>query len=243
MSMSPVRSILTALLILLLSGSAFAAFDWLQKGRDLFGGAGDESPSNREIARGLKEALRIGSARVVDQVGALDGFNADPQIRIPLPENLNRARTTLTAIGMGGLFDDLETRLNRAAEAAAPEARALFWNAIEELTLEDVGQIYNGPQDAATAYFRGRMSDPLGEKMRPIVERSLAEVGAIQSYEAALGTYQKLPFVPDIKADLTSYVVDKGLEGIFYYLAEEEAAIRQNPAKRTTELLQKVFGR
>lgn len=242
MSMFPARISLTLLLILLLSGAAFAAFDWLQHGRELFGGSGSDSPSNREIARGLKEALRIGSTRVVDQVGALDGFNADPQIHIPLPENLDRARSTLTMIGMGGLFDDLETRLNRAAEAAAPEAKALFWNAIEQLTLEDVEQIYKGPQDAATTYFRSRMSGPLELKMRPIVEQSLAEVGALQSYDTALGSYRKLPFVPDIKADLTGYVVDRGLAGIFFYLAKEEAAIRQDPAKRTTELLRKVFG-
>ena len=102
--------------------------------------------------------------------------------------------------------------------------------------------IYNGPPDAATRYFQERMSAPLAEEMRPLVAESLAEVGAVQSYDAVMSRYQSLPLVPDVKADLTGHVVDKGMEGIFHYLAREEAAIRQNPAKRTTELLQQVFG-
>lgn len=240
------RFILPPLLTLLLAGPAPAVFDWLQKGKELLDDGSTSSSqalSSQEIGAGLKEALRVGAERVVDQVGALDGFNADPKIHIPLPDNLAKARSMLTAIGYGSMFDDLELKLNRAAEAAAPEARALFLDAIEELTLEDVQAIYNGPEDAATRYFRGKMNAPLSEKMQPIVDRSLEEVGAIRSYDAALGKYKSLPFVPDVKADLSSYVIDRGLDGIFFYLAEEEAAIRRNPVKRTSELLQKVFGR
>jgi len=239
-------AIITTLLALLLSSSSMAAFDWLQKGRQLLGGeTGTQSQalSNQEIGAGLKEALRVGAERVVGQVGALDGFNADPKIHIPLPDNLSKPRSMLAAIGYGSMFDDLELKLNRAAEAAAPEARVLFLKAIEAMTLEDVQAIYNGPDDAATQYFRSKMSTPLSDKMRPIIDRSLAEVGALNSYDKAVGKYKTLPFVPDVKADLTAYVLDKGLDGIFYYLAREEAAIRQNPVKRTTELLQKVFGK
>jgi len=238
--------IITSVVALLLNSSAMAAFDWLQKGRQLLGtetGAQNQTLSRQEIGAGLKEALRVGAERVVGQVGTLDGFNADPKIHIPLPESLDKARGMLAAIGYGSLFDDLELKLNRAAEAAAPEAKTLFLNAIEAMTLEDVQAIYNGPEDAATQYFRGKMSTPLSEKMRPIVDRSLAEVGALNSYDTAIGKYKTLPFVPDVKADLTDYVLAKGLDGIFYYLAREEAAIRQNPVKRTTELLQKVFGK
>jgi len=240
------RVVISPLLALLLTGSALASYDWLQKGRQLLGAETEtqnQTLSGQEIGAGLKEALRVGAERVVDQVGAPDGFNSDPKIHIPLPDNLAKARAMVTAIGYGSMFDDLELKLNRAAEAAAPEARALFLNAIEALTLEDVQAIYNGPEDAATRYFRGKMHAPLSEKMQPIVDRSLAEVGALTSYDTAVGKYKTLPFVPDVKADLTEYVIDKGLDGIFYYLAREEAAIRQNPAKRTTELLQKVFAR
>ncbi|MDP2105001.1 MAG: DUF4197 domain-containing protein, partial [Desulfobulbaceae bacterium] len=140
------------------------------------------------------------------------------------------------------MLDDLEVKLNRAAETATPQAKQLFWQAIEAMTLDDVMSIYNGPADAATRYFQGKMSKPLAEEMRPVVSESLDQVGAIQSYDAAIGQYRNLPLVPDVKTDLTGYVVEKGMEGIFYYLAKEEAAIRQNPAKRTTELLQQVFG-
>jgi len=233
-----------SLLILLLAGPAPAAFDWLQKGKELLDvGTAEPALTDQELGQGLKEALRVGSERVVAQVGAPDGFNADPQIHIPLPESLNKARTMLTTISYGSLFDDLELKLNRAAEAAAPEAKSLFLDAIAEMTLEDARAIYQGPEDAATQYFRGKMSAPLSEKMQPIVDRSLEEVGAIRSYDAALGKYRNIPFVPDVKADLTGYVVGKGLDGIFHYLAEEEAAIRRNPVRRTTELLRMVFGR
>ena len=102
--------------------------------------------------------------------------------------------------------------------------------------------IYNGPDDAATRYFQGKMSDPLAAEMQPVVERTLNQVGAIQAYDAVMGQYDTLPFVPDVKADLNSYVIDKGMEGIFHYLAQEEAAIRQDPVKRTTDILQTVFG-
>jgi hypothetical protein len=143
---------------------------------------------------------------------------------------------------MTSLLDDLELKLNRAAEVATPKAKALFGQAISEMTFEDVMNIYNGPEDAATRYFQDKMTPPLAKEMQPVVEQSLAEVGAVQSYDNVMGEYRTIPFVPDVKADLTTYVVEKGMDGIFYYMAKEEAAIRQNPAKRTTELLQKVFG-
>ena len=110
------------------------------------------------------------------------------------------------------------------------------------MTLEDVKGIYEGPDDAATQYFKGKMSSPLAGKMRPIVDRSLADVGALASYNRMMESYEAVPFAPDVKSDLTGYVVEKALDGIFYYVAKEEAAIRNNPAARTTELLKKVFG-
>jgi hypothetical protein len=110
------------------------------------------------------------------------------------------------------------------------------------MSFEDVMNIYNGPDDAATRYFQEKMTPALAGEMKPIVEESLAEVGAVQSYDNVMGQYRAIPFVPDVKADLTTYVIEKGMDGIFHYLAVEEAAIRQNPVKRTTELLQRVFG-
>ena len=235
--------------VLLLPAIATGQLDWLNKGKEVMdtlhqpaASKADTRLTTAEVAAGLKEALRVGSTRVVEKVGSVDGFNADPQIHIPLPENLRKVRSALATVGMGGMMDDLELQLNRAAEQAAGKARPLFLDAISTLTIEDAMEIYQGPDDAATRYFENRMSKPLAEEMRPVVAESLQDVGAIQTYEAALGKYKTLPFVPDVQADLTGYVVEQGMDGIFHYLAEEEAAIRADPVKRTTALLQKVFG-
>ena len=239
-------SVFAAVICIICAGPAAAQSDLLDQGQSLIeglsggvtaGGLGEE-----EIAAGLREALRVGSERVVTQVGAPDGFNLDPDIHIPLPGALEDVQGALAAVGMADLADDLELKLNRGAEAAAPEAQRLFVKAIEKMTLADVQEIYDGPDDAATQYFRKKMSPRLSKRMRPIVEDSLAEVGAVQSYDAMMSQYDSLPLMPDVKADLTDYVVEQGMDGIFYYIAKEEAAIRNDPAARTTEILKKVFG-
>ncbi len=160
-----------------------------------------------------------------------------------MPAQLDQVKNVLGKIGMDSMLTDLETRLNRAAEIATPKAKQLFIGAINEMTLDDVMTIYNGPDDSATQYFKSRMSGPLAVEMKPVVDESLADVGAASSYEAAMERYNSVPFVPKVDADLSNYVVAKGMDGIFYYLAKEEAAIRQDPAKRTTDLLKRVFGK
>jgi len=229
------------------SGVVTAQSSWLQKAKDLVGGieksdSGQSALSVDNIAAGLKDALSVGSETVVKQLGKTDGFNADPAIHIPLPENFKTVRNALDKIGMSSMLDDLELRLNRAAEVATPKAKALFLQSIKEMTLDDAMGIYKGPDDAATKYFQSNMSKPLAETMHPIVENSLSQVGAVQTYNNVIDKYRSLPFVPDVKADLTNYVTERGMNGIFHYLALEEAAIRQNPAKRTTDLLKRVFG-
>ena len=236
-----------ALAALLLShGPLASGQSWLEQGSSLLKGLGSSGSSSAlgqdEIAAGLKEALKVGSGAVVGQLGARDGFNADPAIRIPLPQTLVVMRQALEPLGMGAMFGELETRLNRAAEAATPKAKQLFLDAISDMSLADARKIYDGPDDAATRYFQSKMSSPLSSQWEPVVSQSLDDVGAISAYEEALGEYAKLPFVPDARANLTQYVIEKGLDGLFHYIAEEEAAIRNNPLKRSTELLQKVFG-
>jgi hypothetical protein len=213
---------------------------WQQMGREILGN--HEALSVWEIDAGLKEALRVGSERVTDQLGKADGFNADRVIRIPLPEQLAATHATLERMGMGAVGRDLEVRLNRAAEAAAPKAKGLFWQAIRDLSMQDARAIFRGPEDAATRYFQGRMGQELAVAMRPLVEESLNQVGAIRVYSQALQQVRAMPYAPEIKTDLTAYVVERGMAGIFHYLAREEAAIRNDPARRTTELLQRVFG-
>ncbi len=198
--------------------------------------------STSEMGDAFKQALKIGSENVVNQLGGVDGFNADAAVHIPLPKELETVKAMLDQVGLSAMVDDLELKLNRAAEAATPKAKALFVQSISEMTFDDVMQIYEGPQDSATQYFKQKMSQSLSEEMEPIVEGTLASVGGVQAYDAVMGKYQSMPFVPDVKANLTKHVVDKGMEGIFYYIAKEEAAIRQDPMKQTTALLQKVFG-
>lgn len=229
---------------------ALAQSDFFKRGSDLFqkipgvGSSGSEAAlSDSEIGAGLREALKVGVDTVVGQVGAVNGYNADPRIHVPLPDSLKTVQSTLSRVGLSGMMDDLELKLNRAAEAAAPEAQAVFWNAVDQMTMDDVRAIYSGPDDAATRFFERTMTPDLKTRMRPIVDQSLSEVGAVQSYDAAIDRYKNVPFVPDVKADLSDHVLERGLQGIFLYLAEEEKAIRENPAKRTTELLQKVFSK
>ena len=230
----------------LLFDPATAESSWWQKGIDLLkspaGTTAHQALTSDEIRAGLKEALRVGSENVVSQLGRTDGFNLDPSIHIPLPQQLDTVRSLLSRVGMSYMLDDLELKLNRAAEVSTPKAQELFFQAISEMTFEDVMNIYNGPEDAATRYFQDKMTPALAKEMQPVVDRSLSQVGAVQTYDNIMGEYKAIPFVPDVKSDLTTYVVEKGMAGIFHYMAVEEAAIRQNPAKRTTELLQRVFG-
>lgn len=213
--------------------------------KDVMGGISSPSSaplSLNEIDAGLREALRVGSQRVISQVGVENGYYQDGNIHIPLPRSLQKADRYAKKIGLDRSFRDLEKRMNRAAEKAAPLAKELFWNAIKDMTLADVRQILNGPDDAATRYFERKMTPQLVQAMRPIVDDSLNKVGAVRVYNDLANQYNAIPFAPKLEADLSGYVLKKGISGIFYYLAKEEAAIRHNPVKRTTELLRRVFG-
>ena len=220
----------------------------LDQGTKLLGGLPQQGKSQKEVSVGdmsgaFKDALQIGSERVVGQVGRQDGFNADPAIHIPLPAQLKTVKTVLDKAGMSGALDDLELKMNRAAEAAAPKAKKLFLQAISEMTFSDVKAIYSGPEDSATRYFQEKLTPALSKDMTPIVDSSLSQVGAVQAYDGVMGQYKTIPFVPDAKANLTQHVTEQGIKGIFYYLGKEEAAIRQNPARQTTDLLKRVFGK
>ena len=150
-----------------LSSTAGAGSSWWDKGKKLLDSFAESTNKEEltigEIGAGLKEALRVGTENVVSQLGQFDGFNADSAIHIPLPEDFNKVKTVLDTIGMSGLLDNLELKLNRAAEIATPKAKKLFWLAITEMTLDDVKTIYKGPEDAATRYFQRKMSSPLAK--------------------------------------------------------------------------------
>ncbi|RMF19715.1 MAG: DUF4197 domain-containing protein [Deltaproteobacteria bacterium] len=198
--------------------------------------------TQQTIADGIREALRVGTDHVVARLGRPGGFASDPVAHIPLPGALATVQNALARIGMSGIADDLEARLNSAAEAALPEARAVFWKTISEMTLDDVMAIYRGPEDAATRYFEEKMTPELTSRMKPIVQDKLSQVGAVATFDTMMARYRALPLAPPVDADLSEYVVGKALDGTFHYVAEEEAAIRRDPAARTTDLLKKVFG-
>src|SRR6056297_1894421 len=235
----------------MMSAGPVAAQSLLDKAREAVG-IGDENGDDSDeetgdlsqstMTDGLREALRLGSDRVVDRLGREGGFNADPAVHIPLPETLRRAQSLMEQAGMGNYGEELELRLNRAAEAAVPEARDLFFQSIRDMSIDDARNIVTGPEDAATQYFKQSMSPELRERMRPIVTDTPSEVGAVQVYQRFTGEYRNLPMVPDLESNLSDYTVDKALDGVFHYMAREEAAIRNDPARRTTDLLKKVFG-
>lgn len=234
-----------AALLLVFATPAAAQGDLLQQGLKVLsssGGSGGGSLTQTEMGDGLKEALRVGTEAVVSQLGRPDGFYGDKAVHIPLPGQLATVQKALRAAGYSSLVDDLELKLNRAAEQATPKAKALFVDAIAAMTIQDAQKILSGPDDSATQYFRKSMGPGLSKEMKPIVDATLADAGAVQAYDAMMGQYKALPFMPDAKANLSDYVVEKGMDGIFHYVAEEEATIRNNPAARTTDLLKKVFG-
>lgn len=239
------RTLAVLLVFPLLGASAVASAGWLDKLKSKFGNDDkqEQTLSTDEVGGGLKEALRVGTENVVGMLGQEDGFNLDPAVHIPLPDQLEQVRKVLGKVGMDSTLTDLELRLNRAAEIATPKAKALFMDAINDMTLDDVMAIYNGPEDSATQYFRAKMTAPLALEMKPVVDESLADAGAVKVFDAAMSRYEAIPFAPKVDANLSDYVVEKGMDGVFYYLAKEEAAIRQDPAKRTTDLLKRVFGR
>ena len=238
-------SLLIILLMSLLSSSC-AINDKQQKqlvesGQVLLKELNTKKLTENDIAAGLKEALKVGSERVVSQLGKHNGYLNDKAIHIILPENLQKAHKTLNKLGLGHYTKELETKMNRAAELAAPKAKKIFYSAIKDMRWQDVKVIYNGNNDAATQYFKNKMTPALKQMMKPLIDQTLAQAGVIKAYQHAIKQYHSIPFVPRVKNDLTAYVMDKGIHGLFYYLAKEEAAIRQDPAKRTTALLKRVF--
>jgi len=201
--------------------------------------------SQSEIGSGLKDALKVASQRVIGRVGKTDGYNGDPAIRIPLPEQLQKIQGPLKSVGAGGMLDDLQLKMNRAAEQAAPKALNIFTDAASKMSITDARGILNGPPDAATQYFKRTTSGQLTASFHPIVDNSLSQVGAVKAFNGVKSQAASLPFGAGQEAssfNLTDFTVAKALDGLFHYLATEEAAIRNNPAARTTDLLKKVFG-
>jgi hypothetical protein len=198
--------------------------------------------SETRIANGLKEALQIGTANTVTRTGKTDGYFGNPLIKILLPEKFQSVEKGLRFAGYGAQVDEVVLSMNRAAEAAAPEAKRIFWDAITGMTFDDAQQILKGHDTAATDFFKDRSSSSLYDAFRPVVDNTLNTVGTVEKYNAMTDRVRQLPFVKSQFLDLNDYVTNKSLHGLFLILAEEEKRIRENPAARVTDLLKDVFG-
>lgn len=203
---------------------------------------GEQGLTEQDIVKGLKEALEVGTNNAVALVSRNNGYFKNPKIKIPLPENVQKGEKFLRTIGFGRQVDEFELSMNRAAERAAPKAKSIFWEAIKKMTFTDARNILDGPDDAATSYFRQKTSAQLYNAFKPVVNQAMSEVGVTQAYQTVEQKIRALPFTESLSFDLDRYVTDKALDGLFVMLAEEEKKIRQDPAARVTDLLKKVFG-
>jgi uncharacterized protein DUF4197 len=198
--------------------------------------------TGKEAASGLRAALEKGSAAAVSSLGRTDGFFANPQVKIPLPESLQRAEKMMRRLGMGRHADELILTLNRAAEAAVPEARQLFVDSVRKMTVQDAKGILQGGETSGTEYFRRTTEGELRKRFLPIVEQATQKVGLARQYENYADKGVALGVVKKEDADLDAYVTQKALDGLFLVLGEEEKKIRKDPVGAGTSIIRKVFG-
>jgi len=199
--------------------------------------------SNSEVSEGLKEALATGVESAINKLGKSGGFMGNSLVEIPVPKSLAFVEKTARSLGQGPLVDELVSTMNSSAEQAVPEAATLLAEAIRAMSVEDAMKILNGPDDAATQYFRKTSEAKLAEHFRPIVEQATNKAGVTSAYKTL--TAQASPLLSSFGAsdalDVDNYVTNEALNGLFTYIALEEKNIRENPAARATDILKKVF--
>jgi len=205
-------------------------------------GSGGEFSSSERVAQGLREALVVGTQRASEQVGRPGGYFDNQEIRIPLPPTLQSAAVQLRRFGLSREVDQLQQAMNRAAEAAADEAVSVFGDSIRRMSPADVLAVFNGGDDAATQYLRSTSEETLRQRYRPIVAERLEQVQGVSLYRDIAASWNRLPGVQPLEADLETFVTDRALNGLFSVIADEEQRIRNDPVARTTELLREVFG-
>lgn len=198
-------------------------------------------PSSLDMGNALKQALQQGTAKSSDQLSAVNGYFGNAAIKILFPPQAQKAEKTLRGLGLGKLCDNVILSLNRAAEDAAKQAKPIFIAAIKHMTIQDVSNILLGNQDAATQYFKRTTTDQLTGSFKPVIQGSLDKTNATKYYSQAANEYNKIPFVGKMNPDISAYVTQKAIDGLFYEIALEELNIRKNIGARSTPLLQKVF--
>lgn len=198
--------------------------------------------SDGDVTKGLKEALSQGAASAVGKLGKENGFYGNDKVKIPLPSALQKVERVMRTMGQGKTVDELLLTMNRAAEAATPEAKTLLLAAIKKMSVQDAKNILTGGNDAATQYFRKTTEPQLHDKFLPIVSKSVSKLGVTDKYNNVAGKASKLGLLDEKQANMQEYVTQKALDGLFLMIAEEEQAIRQNPVQRTGYWVKKVFG-
>jgi hypothetical protein len=204
--------------------------------------AGLERISNTEASSGLKQALTDGSAAAVAQLGAENGFLNNPKVKIPLPPALQKIESALRYTGMKRQADELVVAMNRAAEAAVPEAKALLIDSVKKMTLQDAKGILTGGETSATDYFRRTTQAQLTTRFRPIVKKATDQVGLAEQYNNLAGQAVQLGLMRGQQATIEGYVTEKALDGLYLMIAEQEKAIRANPLGAASDIVKRVFG-
>ena len=232
----------TAILLFFLFPSCTNA-QFLKKVSKAINSSSTGSFTEGEAADAIKEALIKGTGKSIDIVSVIDGYFGNPEIKIPFPPEAANVESKLRAIGLGKEVDKAVLSINRAAEDAAKEAQPIFVAAVKGMSIRDAIGIVKGKENAATEYLSRTTTPELKLKFEPVIKRSLDKVDATKYWTNIISTYNKIPLVQKMNPDLTEYVTDKAIEGLFVMIAKEELKIRKDPVARTSELLRKVFGK
>ncbi len=193
------------------------------------------------IASGLRQALDMGIDKQVSKLTQQDGFYKNSLVKILLPQELQKVDQTLRDIGLGSLADEGLKMLNRAAEDAVKEATPIFVAAVKDITFSDAKNILLGPDNSATNYLEQRTTNALYSKFNPVIKNSFSKVGADQIWNTIINKYNSVPFVTKVNPDLTDYVTQEALSGVYKMISVEEKDIRNKISARTTPLLKQVF--
>jgi hypothetical protein len=229
------------LLIIAFLSSQFTDAQFLKNAKKLIN-SNTKGLTEKDAADGIKEALVNGTGESVKLVSVVNGYWANPEIKIPFPAEAKEMESKLRAIGMSKKVDEFNESMNRAAEKAASEAKPIFIAAIKGMTVRDAINIVKGSDNAATTYLKNTTSPELVAKFQPIIKTSLDDVNATKYWSDLITLYNKIPMVKKMNPDLPQYVTTRAIDGLFIMIAKEELKIRKDPMARTSELLKKVFG-
>jgi hypothetical protein len=198
--------------------------------------------SKKEAAKALKEILNRGTKKGVSILSVKDGYFTNPKVKIPFPKNATKVADKLKKLGLQKQVDEVVLSINRAAEDAAISAKPIFVNAIKKMSIKDAINIVKGDKTAGTDYLNRNTNSAVVNAFKPIIKSSLDKVNATKHWLSIMTTYNKIPFVEKVNPELETYVTQKAINGLFFMLAQQEIAIRENPKERTSALLKKVFG-